>query len=221
MPKTEPNSSLVAANPKREQILKGAMQVFLQQGYAGTSMDRVAEAARVSKNTIYNHFQDKEGLFTALIEHIASDRFQIVFGTVPLQGEPAVVLRQIAEKLLSTILPDKEYISFLRLLIGESERFPHLAQLFISNLPKKVLSRLSEYFCSHPEINLPNPEATARIFMASLMGYVLTQEVLQGKEIIPLSQADLIDNLIILITDRSAPRLHQDRNHEKNFSSMS
>lgn len=212
MPKIKSQSSLVATNPKREQILQGAMQVFLQQGYAGTSMDRVAEVAGVSKNTIYNHFHDKEGLFTALIEHITSDRFQIVFGKVPLEGEPEIVLRKIAEKLLATILPDQEYISFLRLLIGESERFPQLAQLFVSNLPKKVLSLLSEYFLSHPEINLPNPEATARIFMGSLMGYVLTQEILQGKQIIPLSQTDLIDNLIILITDR---------HHEENSSSMS
>jgi AcrR family transcriptional regulator len=212
MPTAKPKSSFLETNPKREQILQGAMEVFLQHGYAGTSMDRVAEVAKVSKNTIYNHFQDKEGLFTALIEQITTHRFQIVFGTVPLEGKPAVVLRQIAEKLLSVILPDREYISFLRLLIGESERFPQLAQLFVSNLPKKVLSILSGYFRSHPELNLPNPEATARIFMGSLMGYVLTQEVLQGKEIIPLSQADLIENLIILITDR---------NHEKDFSSMS
>lgn len=212
MPKIKSQSSLVATNPKREQILQGAMQVFLQQGYAGTSMDRVAEVAGVSKNTIYNHFRDKEGLFTALIEHITSDRFQIVFGKVPLEGEPEIVLRKIAEKLLATIMSDREYISFLRLLIGESERFPQLAQLFVSNLPKKVLSLLGEYFRSHPEINLPNPEATARIFMGSLMGYVLTQEILQGKEIIPLSQTDLIDNLIILITDR---------HHEENSSSMS
>lgn len=212
MPKIKSQSSLVATNPKQEQILQGAMQVFLQQGYAGTSMDRVAEVAGVSKNTIYNHFRDKEGLFTALIEHITSDRFQIVFGKVPLEGEPEIVLRKIAEKLLATIMSDREYISFLRLLIGESERFPQLAQLFVSNLPKKVLSLLGEYFRSHPAINLPNPEATARIFMGSLMGYVLTQEILQGKEIIPLSQTDLIDNLIILITDR---------NHEENSSSMS
>ena len=201
MPTAKPNISSVI-NPKREQILHGAMQVFLKHGYASTSMDRVAEVARVSKNTIYNHFQDKEGLFTALIEQVTTNRFQIVFGSVPLQGEPAVVLRQIAEKLLSTILPDREYISFLRLLIGESERFPQLARLFVSNLPKKVLLILSEYLRSHRELNLPNPEATARIFMSSLMGYVITQEILQGKEIIPLSQQDLIENLIVLIAER-------------------
>lgn len=212
MSKTHSESSVLEINPKREQILQGAMKVFLQHGYAGASMDRVAEVAKVSKNTIYNHFQDKEGLFTALIEQITTNRFQIVFGSVPLKGEPGVVLRQIAEKLLSVILPDREYISFLRLLIAESERFPQLAQLFISHLPKKVLSILGEYFRSHPELKLPNPEATARIFMSSLMGYVLTQEILQGKEIIPLSQEDLIASLIVLISDR---------NHEQDSSSMS
>ncbi|MGL4882188.1 MAG: TetR/AcrR family transcriptional regulator [Waterburya sp.] len=212
MPKTNSKSSLLEINPKREQILQGAMKVFLQPGYAGASMDRVAEVAKVSKNTIYNHFQDKEGLFTALIEQITTNRFQIVFGSVPLKGEPAVVLRQIAEKLLSVILSDREYICFLRLLIAESERFPKLAQLFISHLPKKVLSILGEYFRSHPELKLPNPEATARIFMSSLIGYVLTQEILQGKEIIPLSQEDLIASLIVLISDR---------NHEQDSSSMS
>lgn len=178
MPKIKSQSSLVATNPKQEQILQGAMQVFLQQGYAGTSMDRVAEVAGVSKSTIYNHFHDKEGLFTALIEHITSDRFQIVFGKVPLEGEPEIVLRKIAEKLLATIISDREYISFLRLLIGESERFPQLAQLFVSNLPKKVLSLLGEYFRSHPEINLPNPEATARIFMGSLRGTCVQTKML-------------------------------------------
>ncbi|MGL6341002.1 MAG: TetR/AcrR family transcriptional regulator, partial [Waterburya sp.] len=54
MPKSKTKSSLLEINPKREQILQGAMKVFLQHGYAGTSMDRVAEVAKVSKNTIYN-----------------------------------------------------------------------------------------------------------------------------------------------------------------------
>ena len=47
---------------KQEQILQGAMQVFLAQGYEGTSMDRIAAAAGVSKHTIYSYFHDKQGV---------------------------------------------------------------------------------------------------------------------------------------------------------------
>jgi TetR/AcrR family transcriptional regulator, regulator of autoinduction and epiphytic fitness len=76
------------ASDKVEQILSGAMQEFLKHGFAGTSMDKVAQAAGVSKATVYNHFQDKEGLFKTLIEQLAQEKFQSAFGTQPLQGEP-------------------------------------------------------------------------------------------------------------------------------------
>ena len=50
--------SVEAAQAKKEQILQGALKIFFQQGYEGTSMDRVAIAAGVSKITIYKHFQN-------------------------------------------------------------------------------------------------------------------------------------------------------------------
>lgn len=90
-----------ALTDKQEQILQGAMQVFLQHGYARTSMDRVAAQAGVAKQTIYSHFQDKEGLFTALIERVTLHHFDIEFGTEPWQGEPAVILQRVASVFLN------------------------------------------------------------------------------------------------------------------------
>ena len=46
---------------KAEQILNGAMPEFLQNGYACTSMDKVAKSAGVSKQTLYSHFSYKDG----------------------------------------------------------------------------------------------------------------------------------------------------------------
>lgn len=53
---------------KREAILRAATGLFLEQGYAGTSMDTVAQTAGVSKLTVYSHFGDKEGLFNASVQ---------------------------------------------------------------------------------------------------------------------------------------------------------
>ncbi len=53
---------------KREAILAGAMQEFLEHGYAGARVDRLVKAAGVSKATVYRHFPDKEALFVALIQ---------------------------------------------------------------------------------------------------------------------------------------------------------
>ncbi|NET52594.1 MAG: helix-turn-helix transcriptional regulator, partial [Merismopedia sp. SIO2A8] len=63
---------------KAEVILEGAMQEFLAHGYAATSMDRIAAAAGVSKATVYSHFQDKEGLFTTLIQRLAQERYRTI-----------------------------------------------------------------------------------------------------------------------------------------------
>ena len=51
---------------KRRVILETATELFLRNGYLGTSMDEVASVAGVSKQTVYKHFADKEGLFQAI-----------------------------------------------------------------------------------------------------------------------------------------------------------
>ncbi len=62
---------LASQNPdKAAVILAGALTVFTSQGYAAASMDRIAKEAKVSKPTLYKYFQDKEGLFFALVQQL-------------------------------------------------------------------------------------------------------------------------------------------------------
>ncbi|MES4904804.1 MULTISPECIES: TetR/AcrR family transcriptional regulator [unclassified Streptomyces] len=53
---------------KRQAILEAAVAVFLREGYTRASVDVIADEARVSKQTVYNHFGDKERLFLAAVE---------------------------------------------------------------------------------------------------------------------------------------------------------
>lgn len=184
---------------KVEQILQGAMQEFLQNGYAGTSMDRVAVAAGVSKATVYSHFQDKEGLFKVLLEQLTSKKNISIFGTEPIEGEPATILRQIATKALDQMLNDKEHSAFMRVLIGESGRFPELAQICIRVMIKPVAETLTHYLAA-PELKIPDPEATARILLGALVHFHITQNVMHGQDIVPMESDRLIDALTHLIT---------------------
>ncbi|MBW4494209.1 MAG: TetR/AcrR family transcriptional regulator [Oscillatoria princeps RMCB-10] len=184
-----------SAGEKVEQILKGAMQEFLAHGYAGTSMDRVAAAAGVSKATVYSYFADKEGLFAALMEGLAKKRFQILLDIASPTGEAKIVLRQLAETLLNQVTEDAEHITFMRVIIAESGRFPNLAKIFIRQITQPVLEKLVHYLASHPELNIPDPEAAARIFLGSLVQFIIIQEILHGKEIVPLDKERMIDSL--------------------------
>lgn len=55
---------------KREAILDAAVHEFGSQGFADTSMDRIADVAHVSKRTVYNHFPSKEELFAAIVQRL-------------------------------------------------------------------------------------------------------------------------------------------------------
>ena len=53
----------------REEILKTAMQMFIQQGYHGLAMRQISEAVGVSKAALYYYFKDKEELFLAILNN--------------------------------------------------------------------------------------------------------------------------------------------------------
>lgn len=184
---------------KVEQILQGAMQEFLVHGYEGTSMDRVAASGGVSKATVYSYFQDKQGLFKALVERLAKERFQSVFGTQKLEGEPKIVLHNLAVKALNEMLQDDEYMAFMRVLIGESGRFPEIAQFCVASLIKPTVDTLHHYLASHPELNISDPEATARIIVGSLVNFVMTQKIMYGSDILPMESHRLTDTLTDLL----------------------
>src|SRR5512144_2029152 len=52
---------------KRRHILRGAREVFREQGFERASVDVIAARAGVSKATVYNHFADKKALFVAVV----------------------------------------------------------------------------------------------------------------------------------------------------------
>lgn len=52
----------------RERLLTAALQLFISRGYAATSVREIVEAAGVTKPVLYYYFQNKEGLYLAIME---------------------------------------------------------------------------------------------------------------------------------------------------------
>ena len=179
---------------KAEQILTGAMPEFLANGYACTSMDKIAKSAGVSKQTLYSHFSDKDGLFTALVKRIASEKFRLVWSK-PLKGEPDSVLRDLAQRILENADED-QYLCFARLIIAESSKRPDLAEIFVRELIQPATVALTEYLRDCPDLEVNDPEATARIFVGGLIHFILVQNVLHGHKLMPMDCERLIDTLV-------------------------
>jgi TetR/AcrR family transcriptional regulator, regulator of autoinduction and epiphytic fitness len=183
---------------KAAAILAGGMQEFLAHGYAATSMDRVASAAGVSKATVYSHFQGKESLFIAIIEQLVQSKFQSIFSPEmeKLQHEPRIFLRKLADSILDTGEHEPQFLNFMRLMFGESGRFPELAQAFVRNVEKNSFQMLKHYLATCPQLKIADPEATARMFIGTLVHFVIVQYLLHGQEIVPMERDRIIDTLI-------------------------
>jgi AcrR family transcriptional regulator len=56
-----------------EAILKAGRRLFGEQGFAATTIDEIAEAARVAKGAVYHHFATKEAVFEAVFDQVSRD----------------------------------------------------------------------------------------------------------------------------------------------------
>ena len=63
-----PASGTRRSEPGRSGIIAIAIDCFARYGYAGTSIDRIARAAGVTKGALYYHFRDKEQLLFAAVK---------------------------------------------------------------------------------------------------------------------------------------------------------
>jgi TetR/AcrR family transcriptional repressor of mexJK operon len=119
------------SSEKGEAILEAASNLFLQRGLRGTSMDQVAKEAGVSKQTVYSHFENKDGLFRACIRgKVASYGFE---DHAVADGDSVQeILLQVVRRFMSLIF-DPEVVSMYRVVLSEAVAHPRIASLFYEN----------------------------------------------------------------------------------------
>ena len=196
--KTERKSADSKAD-KAKTILAGALEVFTTQGYAAASMDRIAKTCGVSKPTLYTYFKSKEGLFVALIQQMTEEHRRMLLvapNTSTSALPPEQLLQAMAALVIDKFSENRRLLTLMRLVIGESERFPELAKTFVREVKKPMLERLVAYLETQPQLNLPDPMVAARMFAGTLVHYLLVQEIMHGKEILPLDRDRLIAGLV-------------------------
>ena len=129
---------------KFEQVLEGAREVFLADGFEGASVDTIARAAGVSKATLYSYFPDKRLLFMEVAKteccRQADEAVELIDTTAP----PRVVLTQAATRMLNFFLSDFGMRVF-RICVAESDRFPELGREFYDSGPALVRQRMVDY----------------------------------------------------------------------------
>ncbi|MDJ0748223.1 MAG: TetR/AcrR family transcriptional regulator [Woeseiaceae bacterium] len=102
---------------KREDIVDAAKRAFQAFGVQGTSMDKLAEMAEVSKRTVYNHFATKEDLVLHLLRDLW-DRSMVQIDVEYRPDEPLdVQLDRLVEAEIE-LVSGPEFLGLARVAVG-------------------------------------------------------------------------------------------------------
>ncbi|MBU0725503.1 MAG: TetR/AcrR family transcriptional regulator [Alphaproteobacteria bacterium] len=166
---------------KRQTIIEAGTQVFLRLGYETATMDLVAAEAGVAKQTVYNHFQSKDGLFRAIVEEIGEELLSTIAESAQQGGQPRQVLTALATRFMAILLKPSS-VALHRLLVSESPRFPELGQMIFTIGPQGAVDRLAAYLSEQAGkevLAIPNPALSAEQFLGALRGHFQLRALLQ------------------------------------------
>jgi TetR/AcrR family transcriptional repressor of mexJK operon len=159
-------------DPKRQAILDGATRMFLTHGYRNVSMEKIAQAAPVSKATLYNHFDSKNALLSAVISGLCESLLQTMVQVTIESNDIENNLTRIATSAVDLIYAE-DALAIYRLVVAESPDFPELGQLFYQSGPQTVLTQLEDYFRqlnAEGNFNIADPVFAADAFFSMLKG---------------------------------------------------
>ncbi len=177
---------------KRRAILKAAQGVFLPEGYLLASMDKIADEAGVTKQTVYRYFPSKADLFQATLSQMGKSSGGGF--AVHLENPNArEALLGFAKGFMHFHLSD-EHIAIFRLLVAEGTKVPEMTKSFLSVGPHDTDAALSSFLSER--FNIEETKTTIRLWTGMLLA--LRSYVLMGME---KPSKEQIDNHAIDATD--------------------
>ncbi|HEU5050076.1 MAG TPA: TetR/AcrR family transcriptional regulator [Gemmatimonadales bacterium] len=172
----------------RAAAVAAARTLFLEKGYAGTTMVEIAAAAGLTKRTLYNNYADKETLFTGIVADVGAYADAFARGIRDELGADlsAASLRPTLDDLgrrLALGIVRAEVVAIRRLLIGEARTFPALARGYFERAPGQVIAALAAGFRRLDRAGLlrvPDARRAAGQFAYLVAGELLDRAVLTG-----------------------------------------
>jgi AcrR family transcriptional regulator len=187
-----PNSRKVQAEERRLQILETALSVFASNGFKGTSIKDIAEAAGISQGLMYHYFSSKEDLLETTVAHYSFlpqlQRILTHANECPLNE----VLAEIANQFLAML---DSRARLIRIFIQEVDSNLVVRKAW-ANLCRDGVALLHEYIESQiasGALRPHNPEVTARCLFGIIFMFHFTRDIFQSS---PVTKEEFISNAL-------------------------
>jgi AcrR family transcriptional regulator len=189
----------------REAVVNAAERLFLKRGFAGVSMDDLAEEAGVARRTLYNQFANKEEILREMLSRTSTQLGNILPPGIETQGDVEDVLRLIAKAVLAFQAPP-DYVGLVRMTVADARQFPWIAAAFES-IRKPYRDRFERYLSHLTSLGVlecPHPLLAAQQFLGLLNEPTLWPRVLDQDSVPPASDT-VIEEAIHMFLLRYRP----------------
>lgn len=157
--------------------MSAAFEEFVEHGYAGASLTRVVERARMSKTTLYSRYPSKAALFHEVVRRqIDQDRPHRALHSSSGTLELSEGLESFAIDMLSTSF-EHRMREINRVILGEVHRFPELAEAAEEKMRRGIdrIARFIEDSSDKQGVPIENPRAVAEAFIHMIRGWYLNR----------------------------------------------
>lgn len=103
------------AEATRQDVLRSALQVFSEKGYAAATLKDIADRAGVTRGAVYWHFENKADLYNTLLAEFSAMSSQIVAKAIEAGGTLPEILKRVFVRLLQEVERDRELRAVLEL----------------------------------------------------------------------------------------------------------
>lgn len=161
----------------RSEIIQAAHDLFIQQGYHGTSMRQIAGQAGIALGGLYNHFESKEQVFKAVFMEYHPYR-EVLPNIAEIEGKNVEqFLRGSLRRMIQTMHDRPDFMNLMFIEIVEFKS-THIRELFDIIVPRviPIIQTLAQ--ANQAELRPFPPLILMRIFIGFFFSYYLTDIVI-------------------------------------------
>ncbi len=173
------------------EVIEAARDLFISRGFAATKLEHVARKAGVSVGLPYLYFENKEGLFKAVVRESILPQFRMGEDMLDsFTGSSEELLRMLAAKFWE--LEQSPDAGLSKLVIAEAGNFPDLARFYMEEVvvrSRRFFARILQRGIDRGEFRPMDVEQMARVVAAPLSMLSLWNRSLRAFEPDPAAAA--------------------------------
>ena len=191
---------------RREQILDAAARVFAEKGFARATTKEIADAADVSEGTIYNYFDSKHDLLISLPQRISWPMVSSFVKSARRQGPDTVAddEERMVQLLQASMNSIQQHTDAVKVLLAYIPFMDEEIQAQFLEQTTRFFVRIFDFegfLQERIEAGTFRPFDTAiaaRAFVGIVLVFVLSQEILPGRKVIPMSNEEIAREIVQL-----------------------